>query len=179
MESPNRSSEPPSCGGATWNHWSANTRRIGSCGIRFFFVHVLQRNWHLVAILRSKSAARLPAILSLAEGRAVLRCVRTPHNHAFVSTVYAGGLRLQEAPYLEGSDTDSQRRMIHVQHGTGAKDRCVPLPHAPLAILRTHWRRHRNPRLLFPACGRGRHDADGQEPCARRLPPRQARRGSR
>ena len=42
------------------DHWSANTMRICYCGIRCFFVHVLQRNWHLFDILRAKSAARLP-----------------------------------------------------------------------------------------------------------------------
>ena len=46
------------------DHWSANTMRIFYCGIRFFFVHVLQRNWHLFDILRAKSEARLPTILS-------------------------------------------------------------------------------------------------------------------
>ena len=34
------------------DHWSPNTMRICYCGIRFFFVHVLQRNWHLFDILR-------------------------------------------------------------------------------------------------------------------------------
>ncbi len=60
------------------NHWSPNTRRIGYCGIRFFFVHVLQRNWHLFDLLRAKREARLPAILSGEEVRAIRRCVRTP-----------------------------------------------------------------------------------------------------
>jgi site-specific recombinase XerD len=150
------------------DHWSPNTMRICYCGIRFFFVHVLQRNWHLFDILRAKSEARLPAILSPEEVRGILRCVRTPRNHAFLSTVYACGLRLQEAQYLEVSDIDSQRLMIHVHRGKGAKDRFVPLPHATLIILRTHWRSHRNPRLLFPACGRdGRSAATATTPMAK------------
>lgn len=96
------------------DHWSPNTMRICDGGIPFFFVHVLQRNWHLFDILRAKREARLPAILSGQEVRARLRSVRTPHHHAFLSTVYACGLRLQEAPYLEVSGIDSQRMMIHV-----------------------------------------------------------------
>ena len=32
------------------DHWSPNTMRICYCGIRFFFVYVLQRNWHLFDI---------------------------------------------------------------------------------------------------------------------------------
>jgi len=136
------------------DRWSANTMRICYCGIRFFFVQVLQRDWHLFDILRAKSESRLPAVLSREEVRALLACVRTPHNHAFLSTVYACGLRLEEALNLEVSDIDSGRMMIHVHRGKGAKDRLGPLPQTTLKILRTHWRAHRNPRLVFPAYGR-------------------------
>lgn len=150
------------------DHWSANTMRICYCGIRFFFVQVLQRNWHLFDILRAKSESRLPAVLSREEVRALLACVRTPHNHAFLSTVYTCGLRLQEALHLEVCDLDSDRMMIHVHRGKGAKDRFVPLPHATLGVLRTHWRTHRNPRLVFPACGRdGRGAASATTPMAK------------
>jgi integrase/recombinase XerD len=136
------------------DHWSSNTMRICYCGIRFFFVSVLGRDWRLFAYLRARSESRLPAILSREEVRSVLACVRTPHNHAFLSTVYACGLRLQEALYLEVSDIDADRMMIHVHRGKGAKDRFVPLPHKTLSLLREHWKRHRSSRLLFPAYGR-------------------------
>jgi site-specific recombinase XerD len=141
------------------DRWSPNTMRISYCGIRFFFVHVLKRDWHLFQILRAKSESRLPSVLSREEVRKILSCVRTPHNYAFLSTVYACGLRLTEALNLEVSDIDSTRMMLHVHRGKGAKDRFVPLPKTALAILRTHWRTHRNPRLLFPAQGRDSRSA--------------------
>jgi integrase/recombinase XerD len=141
------------------DRWSSNTMRICYCGIRFFFVQVLQRDWHLFDILRAKSESRLPAVLSREEVRALLGCVHTAHNRAFLSTAYACGLRLQEAQHLEVSDIDSGRMMIHVHRGKGAKDRFVPLPQATLKILRSHWRSHRNPRLLFPAYGRDSRSA--------------------
>lgn len=141
------------------DHWSANTMRICYCGIRFFFVQVLQRDWHLFNILRAKSESRLPAVLSREEVRALLSCVRTPHNHAFLATVYACGLRLEEALNLEVSDIDSGRMMVHVYRGKGARDRFVPLPHSTLELLRAHWRAHRNARLIFPAYGRDSRSA--------------------
>lgn len=151
------------------DHWSANTMRICYCGIRFFFVHILQRNWHLSDILRAKNEGRLPAVLSREEVHRILSAVRTRHTHAFLTTVYACGLRLQEALPLEVSDLDSQPLMIHVHRGKGAKDRFVPLPRALLTILREQWRRHRHPRLLFPACGRdGRSAATATTPMAKR-----------
>ena len=139
--------------------WSPNTMRICYCGIRFFFLHVLKRDWHTLDLVRAQSERRLPAVLSLEEVRAILGCVRTPHNRAFLSTVYACGLRLQEAQHLEISDIDSQRKMIHVHRGKGAKDRFVPLPESTLQCLRRHWVTHRHPRFLFPALGRGRNQA--------------------
>jgi len=136
------------------DRWSSNTLRICYCGIRFYFVHVLGRNFGLFNILRAKNESRLPTVLSREEVRSLLGCVRTAHNRAFLATVYACGLRLQEALHLEVADIDSGRMMLHVHRGKGAKDRLVPLPHSTLATLREHWRTHRNPRLLFPALGR-------------------------
>jgi len=95
--------------------------RICYCGIRFYFVKVLQRNWQLFNYLRARSESRLPSILSKDEVRAILAHVHTAHNRAFLATVYACGLRLQEAQYLEVSDIDSQRMMIHVHRGKSAK----------------------------------------------------------
>ena len=149
------------------DHWSANTLRICYCGIRFYFVKVLQRDWNLFNFLRAKSESRLPTVLTREEVHALLGCVRTPHNHAYLSTVYGCGLRLQEALHLEVADIDSARMMLHVHRGKGAKDRCVPLPNKTLDILRQHWCRHRHPRLLFPAYGRdSRSAASATQPMA-------------
>ena len=136
------------------DHWSPSTMRICYCGIRHFFVHVLRRDWHTLQLIRAENERRLPAVFSREEVAALLRCVHTPHNRAFLSTVYSCGLRLQEAQFLEVSDIDSQRHMIHVHRGKGAKDRFVPLPDSTLHHLRRHWASHRHPRLLFPAQGR-------------------------
>lgn len=136
------------------NHWSPKTLRICYCGIRFFYVNVLERDWHILSILRAQNEHRLPAVLSVEEVRSILAHVKTFHNHVYLSTVYSCGLRLHEGLHLEVSDIDSQRMMIHVHRGKGAKDRYVPLPQTTLARLRVHWKTHRNPRLLFPALGR-------------------------
>jgi len=139
--------------------WSPNTLRICYCGIRHFYTHVLRRDWHTLQLIRAQSERRLPAVLSVPEVRTLLGCVRTRHNRAFLATVYACGLRLQEAQHLEVADIDSQRMLLHVHRGKGAKDRFVPLPASTLAGLRQHWKTHRHPRLIFPALGRGRNRA--------------------
>jgi site-specific recombinase XerD len=141
------------------SRWSPATLRICYAGIRFFFEKVLQRDRPLLQLLRAQRERKFPAVLSVEEVRRVLGCVRTAHNHAFLTTVYSCGLRLQEGLHLEVSDIDSPRMMIHVHRGKGSKDRYVPLPGATLGLLRKYWRTHRNPTLLFPAIGRGHQAA--------------------
>jgi len=140
------------------NRWSPKTMRICYCGIRFFYVNVLARDWHILSILRAQTEHRLPTVLSVEEVRGILTHVKTLHNHAYLSTVYSCGLRLDEGRHLEVSDIDSKRMMIHVHRGKGAKDRYVPLPQSTLQLLRQYWLTHRHPRLLFPALGRKRTD---------------------
>ena len=136
------------------NRWSPKTMRICYCGIRFFYEKVLERNWHILGILRAQTERRLPAVLSVDEARSLLAHIKTFHNYAYLSTVYSCGLRLHEGLHLEVFDIDSSRMMIHVHRGKGAKDRYVPLPQSTLKLLRRYWLTHRHPCLLFPALGR-------------------------
>jgi site-specific recombinase XerD len=128
--------------------------RICSSGIRFFYQHVLQRDWSTLALLRAQTAHRLPAVLSVEEVRRLLAAATPMHNQVYFTTVYSLGLRLHEALYLPVSDIDGQRLQVHVHRGKGAKDRYVPLPTDTLTLLRTYWKTHRNKPWLFPATGR-------------------------
>jgi len=150
------------------NHWSPKTMRICYCGIRFFYEKVLNRNWRILGILRAQNERRLPAVLSVDELQSLLAHIKTFHNYAYLSTVYSCGLRLHEGLHLEVSDIDSQRMMIHVHRGKGAKDRYLPLPQSTLKLLRRYWLTHRHPRLLFPALGRsGKRATQAQTPMAK------------
>jgi len=135
------------------NRWAPKTMRICYCGIRFFYVNVLARDWHILSILRAQNEHRLPAVLSVEEVRSILAQVKNFPHHVFLSTVYSCGLRLDEARHLEVSDIDSQRMMVHIHRGKGAKDRYVALPQPTLHLLRQYWLTHRHARLVFPARG--------------------------
>lgn len=139
------------------DRWTASTLRIAQSGIKFFFINVLQRDWHTFSYLNAKRERRLPCILSNAEVYRILGEVKTFHNYVFLATVYACGLRLSEALALQVSDIDSSRMMVHVHRGKGAKDRFVPLPDETLRLLRQYWMTHKNPVLIFPATGRGQN----------------------
>lgn len=137
------------------NNWSAATMRICYSGIKFFFINVLQRDWHTLELIRAKREQRLPTVLSVDEVWKIINTVSTPQNKAYLTTVYTCGLRLHEALFLQVADIDAQRRLIHVHRGKGAKDRYVPLPESTLDLLRDYWKCHRNPTWIFPSLGRG------------------------
>ena len=61
------------------NRWSPKTMRICYCGIRFFYVNVLERDWHILSILRAQNEHRLPAVLSVEEVRSEARR-KEPHQ---------------------------------------------------------------------------------------------------
>ena len=137
------------------NKWQTNTMRICYSAIKFFYLHVVERNWHIFKVLKAPSERRLPAVLTREEIDRIFAKITTFHNYVFHSTIYSCGLRLQEGLFLQVSDIDGTRKLIHVHRGKGAKDRYVPLPDNTLILLRRYWATHRNQDLIFPALGRG------------------------
>ena len=148
--------------------FAAGSLKIAFCGIRFFYQHTVPRNWVTLRRLRIAKQRTLPDVLTVEEVRQLIGAVRTPHNRTYLWTVYSCGLRLTEGLQLQVGDIDSQRMMVHVHRGKGAKDRYVILPRVTLLRLREYWSTHRHPRLLFPAVGRsGKQAAEATGPMGR------------
>jgi integrase/recombinase XerD len=150
------------------DHLAPNSMRICYSGIRFFSQHVLKRDWHILSLIRAETEHRLPTVLSIQEVRRLLKVATPFHNQVSFTTLYSLGLRLQEGLFLQPSDIDAQRMMVHVHRGKGAKDRYVPLPQDTLERLRAYWATHRHPTWLFPATGRDqKQSSTAPEPMGR------------
>jgi integrase/recombinase XerD len=128
-----------------------STLNVNFRAIKFFYTRTARRDWKLLGQLRIPKRKTLPDVLSIDEVRQLIDAVRLPHLKVFLWTVYSLGLRLGEAQHLQVRDIDSQRMVVHIHLGKGAKDRYVPLPQRTLAMLRKHWLTHRDPTWLFPA----------------------------
>jgi integrase/recombinase XerD len=91
-------------------------------------------------------------ILSTDEVERTLAAVRRPRFRMLFTTMYATGLRLKEARYLETSDLNAQRGVIVVRHAKGGRERLAPLSRTLLGQLREYWKAER-PRApyLFPS----------------------------
>ncbi|HED37471.1 MAG TPA: integrase [Ignavibacteria bacterium] len=131
------------------------TETIALCGIKFLFEKTLNKKFDVLNIVRSPRENKLPVVLSREEVKTVLKNIRILRHRACLTLIYSCGLRLHEAVSLKVEQVDGKRMLIHIQKAKGGKDRYVPLPESTLKLLRTYYKTHRNPLLVFPAPGRG------------------------
>jgi len=125
-------------------------------GIKFFWRHVLEKDWEWVDIVKPPKFKTLPDVLSIDETIRLINTFQLMKYKVFFFTVYSMGLRISEALNLETGDIDSDRMFVHIRNSKRNKDRYVHLPQETLKLLRNYWKTHRNPRLVFPkdkGCG--------------------------
>lgn len=128
--------------------WSSFNQAV--CGLRFLFRTTYPRDWAVSMVPFGKRPKTLPAVLSSDEVISLLSCVRNLKHRTFLLTLYAAGLRLNEAAALTIADVDSQRMQLRIACGKGAKERLVPLSPRLLTALRDYWKEVRSPKYLFP-----------------------------
>jgi len=114
-------------------------------------------------ITRLPRENKLPVVLIREEVHRVPGNIRVLRHRACLTLIYSCGLRLSEATRLRVNQIDSERMLIHFQQAKGRYDRYVPLPKSTLRLLRTHYKTHWNPVLVFPCLRRafGRQAAPG------------------
>ncbi len=128
--------------------WSTFNQTV--CALRQFYKLTLKVTWDFEQIPFGKRPRKLPTVLSVNEVRSFLPWVHPYKTQVLVTTLYSAGLRLSETCQLRVSDVDSDRMLIRVEQGKGAKDRFVPLSTRLLPTLRQYYRRHRPETWLFP-----------------------------
>lgn len=130
-------------------HCAHGTLKIALGGIKFCLAVTLQRHWPALGLIRAGKERKLPVVLSRAEVRAILGCVRAPVYHICLNTIYACGLRISEGTALQVPDVDGERKVLRVR-GKGNKQRQVPLAEPTLESLRAFWKLHLLGALAFP-----------------------------
>lgn len=120
------------------------------CALRFLYRITLPRPWPVTMIPYGKQPKRLPVVLAPEEVVQLLACARPLRSRVLLTTLYAAGLRVEEALYLRLADIDSARMLLRVACGKGAKERLVPLSPRLLMELRAYWRACRPTTWLFP-----------------------------
>ncbi len=109
-------------------------------GLRFFFEVTLDDANRLKKVKRVHQPRRIPQILSVEEVTCLIEAAGSLKNQAALSIAYGAGLRRNEVVHLKISDVDSDRMILRVEQGKGAKDRNAMLSPTMLTILRDWYR---------------------------------------
>ena len=131
---------------------AANTVGQRLAGLRFFYIKTLGQAWDSAQTPYPKRPRRLPSILAVEEVARLIDAADGMFHRMILMPLYATGVRRAELTQLQIQDIDSQRMVVHVRDGKGAKDRDVVLSERLLAALREYVRglRRRPKKWLFP-----------------------------
>ena len=92
--------------------------------LHFFYRKVLKRHdLTLDDLVYPKKPKKLPAVLSVDQVARLIEATSHLMHRAVLMLLYGTGIRRTEASRLRVSDIDSQRMVLHIRQGKGARDR--------------------------------------------------------
>jgi integrase len=128
------------------------TVEIRISALRFLFKKVLKRrDLAFDDLVFPKTPKKLPVVLSHEEVNRLIEAAPNLLYRTIWMILYGTGLRRAEVVHLKVSDIDSQRMVIRVRQGKGARDRDVPMSAKLLEALREYWRWNKPKEYLFPS----------------------------
>jgi integrase/recombinase XerD len=120
--------------------------------LRFLYRKVLKRRDIAFDDLPfPKTPKKLPVVLSHEEITQLIEAAPNLLYRTILMILYGTGLRRAEVVRFKVGDIDSQRMVIRVQQGKGARDRDVPMSPKLLEALREYWRFNKPKEYLFPS----------------------------
>ena len=122
------------------NERKLSAEAVNQCisAIKFLYLTTLENPWTNEYFPRVKRPSKLPVVLSTEEIMQFFDNIPSLKYRAALMTCYGAGLRVSEAVALKVSDIDSQRMLIRVEQGKGAKDRYAMLSERLLQVLRRY-----------------------------------------
>jgi integrase/recombinase XerD len=131
---------------------AAGTVEIRMSALRFLYKKTLKRRDLAFDDLPfPKTPKRLPVVLSAEEVTRMIEAAPNLMHRTILMVLYGTGMRRTEASLLKVEDIDSQRMVIHIRQGKGARDRDVPMTAKLREALREYWRWKKPKVYLFPS----------------------------
>ncbi len=129
--------------------------------IRFFYTHVLDKEWNKKKIPRMKREYNLPVIPPKEDVIAILNGTANLKHKAILALIYGSGLRVSEAACLKISDICSKTMRVRVENAKHGTNRYTILSDNALQLLRDYFRTsftsYKPDDWLFPGQAPGAH----------------------
>lgn len=132
-------------------------------GIRFFYTHVLGKEWDAKKVPYMKLIHKMPVIPSAEEILRMLNAEKNLKHKAILYLIYGSGLRVSEVAKLRICDICSKTMRIRVEGAKHNTNRYTILSQAALLILRQYFREYfkgkeyKSDSWLFPGCKKDTH----------------------
>jgi len=124
-------------------HFRPPNLKLHVAAMKYLFKDVLRRPQVVAAIPWPKVPVAVVHVLTKAEVRRLFAHAPNLRVKAMMMIAYAGGLRVGELVALQPLDIESERMILHIRRGKGAKLRMVMLSKSLLITLRQYWRAYR------------------------------------
>lgn len=108
--------------------------------IRFFYTHVLGKEWNAKKVPRMKRLKKFPVTLPKEEVLAILNAAKNVKHKAILVLLYGSGLRVSEVAKLKISDICSKTMRIRVDDAKHGTNRYTILSETALQVLRQYFR---------------------------------------
>ena len=130
--------------------------------IRFFYTHVLDKEWNAKKVPRMKRTISFPIILPKEDVLAILAATKNVKHKAILALIYGSGLRVSEVAKLRIDDICSKTMRVRVEHAKHDTNRYTILSEVALHVLRDYFKIYMSGRpyqledWLFP--GQNHHE---------------------
>lgn len=111
-------------------------------GIKFFYTHVLVKEWDSKKVPRMKLIYKMPVIPSRDEIFTMLNSVGNLKHKAILFLIYGSGLRVSEVAKLKIGDIYSKTMSIRIEGAKHNTDRYTILSETALLVLREYFRKY-------------------------------------
>lgn len=142
---------------------SAGTINNYISAIRFFYIHVLDKEWNSKKIPRMKRRSKFPVIPPKEDILAILNITSNHKHKAILALLYGSGLRVGEVAQLKIRDICSKTMRVRVENAKHDTNRYTILSNVTLEVLRKYFKEYFSTKSykpddwLFPGQAEGGH----------------------
>jgi len=129
---------------------SAGTINTYISSIRFFFMHVLGKEWDSKRIPRMRRVRKLPVVPPREDVLAILDFTTNLKHKAMLSLLYGSGLRVSEVARLRIGDICSKTMQVRVENAKHNTNRYTILSEDTLQTLRSYFKAYRSGNKYTP-----------------------------